>query len=531
MSYFPSISQNVTPDTANSVTGATIVTYVNPADIWNYAGVGTSTLGVNAIQLVVTSTKNLTIYVDQGNADDSFQLTDTYSYLTTEQFGITVQAVGAFVRVRAKNTTGASATATIDTVLCPIVEAVPRSLDEYGYLQVAIKGTKDGYGFEVENTPMGEMRVAEPIRIAGSGYEGNTIDPNFLVTGASGTGAAISQAGQLIMTSGTGNGAVAWAYTNRRGRYVGGTANRYRSIRRTDAGTANNNRRWGVGLVGNYLLTISSATVVAGDVYTNNNQQFTIRVSGTVTSAVAFGTGNPGAGAQTYTLVSGTGPASLTGSNFTSTFQVTDGAWFQYTGTTFGIRVMAGGSLVTGGNVDSGSFNGALGATYTPGITAIPYEIYYSNTTVVFSVQGEALHTFTLTTGLWTNTTTLHAFSDSTNTNTATSVSMYSRSATIYRLGHLNTENTSKYITTAGTTICKYTGGRLKSVSVLNCNLNATTLILYDALSASTGSIIGQINIPKNAALVPFTLEFDLPFHNGLTAINAADVQAVIVYE
>ena len=70
MSYFPSISQNVTVDTANSETGATIVPYVNPADIWNYDGVGSSTLGVNAIQLVVSADTNLTIYVDQGNADD-----------------------------------------------------------------------------------------------------------------------------------------------------------------------------------------------------------------------------------------------------------------------------------------------------------------------------------------------------------------------------------------------------------------------------------------------------------------------------
>ena len=89
MSYFPSISQNVIVDTVNSVSGVTIVNYVNPADIWNYNGVGSSTLGVNAIQLVVTSTKNLDIYVDQGNTSSSFQLTDTYNYLTTKQFGLT----------------------------------------------------------------------------------------------------------------------------------------------------------------------------------------------------------------------------------------------------------------------------------------------------------------------------------------------------------------------------------------------------------------------------------------------------------
>lgn len=461
-----------------------------------------------------------------------WDVTDSYDYLSAVgNLGITIQAINSYVRVRVKNTSTVNQTyLRLQTVLTPIVEALPRSLDENGHLLTSVHNIEDEYGFEVENTPMGEMRTAQPIRIAGSSYEGNTIDPNFLVSGASGTGASISQAGQLIITSGTANGAVAWAYTNRRGRYIGGTANRYRSVRRTDAGTANNTRRWGIGLVANYVLTISSATVVAGDIYTNNGQQFTIRVSGTVTSAVAFGTGNPGAGAQTYTRVSGVGPASLTGSNFASTFQITDGAWFQYTDTTFGIRVMAGGALVTGGNIDTGSFNGNWGGTYTPGITALPWEMYYSNTTVVFSVGGTTLHTFSLTTGLWTNTPTLHAFSDSTNTGAATSVNMYSRSATIYRLGNLASESTSRYITAATTTILKYAPGRLKRIIIGHMNLNAGSFDLYDGFSVSAPLII-DIQIPKNAALAPQTLEFDIPFHNGLTVVNAVACQVTVVYE
>jgi hypothetical protein len=66
-----------------------------------------------------------------------------------------------------------------------------------------------------------------------------------------------------------------------------------------------------------YTFTISSATVVAGDTYTNNTQTFTVTTSGTVTSMPCSGTGTPAA-SGTLTRASGTGPATLTFSAFTS---------------------------------------------------------------------------------------------------------------------------------------------------------------------------------------------------------------------
>jgi hypothetical protein len=315
----------------------------------------------------------------------------------------------------------------------------------------------------------------------------------------------------------------------RKARYIGGAANRYRSQRRTDAGTANNIRRWGIGVLANYSLTISSATVVAGDVYTNNSQQFTIMISGTGTTAYAFGTGAPAVGVQTYTKVSGNGPATLAGSTFAAIYQITDGAWFQYDGVTFGMRVMAGGSLVTGGTIDTGAFNGVFGLTYTPGITILAYEIYYTNSSIYFVIGSEILHTFNIGTGIWSNTRTFRAFSDSENTGIITSVNMYSRSATIYRLGNMNTESTSRYLTTAGTYILKYGAGRLKNFTVGNVNLNAGLFTLYDGFSIAA-PIIYSIQIPKNAALTPFTIICEVPFHNGLTAVLAQDEQITVAF-
>lgn len=66
-----------------------------------------------------------------------------------------------------------------------------------------------------------------------------------------------------------------------------------------------------------FIFTISSATIIAGDVYSNSGNFFTVSVGGTGTSASCFGTGSPAA-SGTLTRVSGTGPATLTFSAFSA---------------------------------------------------------------------------------------------------------------------------------------------------------------------------------------------------------------------
>jgi len=536
MSYFPAISQNIIVDTANSEAGAVIVPYVNPADIWNYNGVGTSTLGVNAIQIVVTSDKNLIIYVDQGNANNSFQITDTYNYLTTKQFGITIQAVGAYVRVRAKNTaTTGDATATIDTVECPIVEALPRSLDASGNLKVAIQSNEDGYGFEAENTPQGELRAIAPIRLAGVSFEGNTLDTNFwrtiLLNGATVT----QQNGRLdIQTLTTANGSAS-LYTSRKARYVTGSANQFRMQGRFgDTGTANNVRRFGAGVGANFTLTISSAAVVAGDVYTDiSGVQYTIMITGTVTTANVFATGTPTAGARTYTRVSGTGTASLTGSAFAVANTITDGYYFQLGGAggaIFSVVTAIGG---TPSAVDSGSFNGDLGATYEPNVEMQTWEIYYNTKTVWFVINGTILHSVSNVLTPLSNTQTLHAFMSNTNSGGSTSnVGLYSRSLSIRRLGLLETEKTFLYSNTNSTKILKYGAGRLYRVIFGNPEL-AQIVTLYDGMSTAAPLIATLTNIASGNqhGKVPTSIEFNCPFNNGLIMVTSTTEPVTVIYE
>jgi hypothetical protein len=457
MSYFPSISQNITIDTANSLAAGSI----NAAATWNSAGVGTSTLGVNAIQIVVKSDQNLTIYVDQGSANDSFQVTDVFHYYTAiGNFGLTVQAVGAFVRVRATNTTSVNATAVqVDTVLCPIVEALPRALDEEGNLKVSIHGDEDNYGFESENTPIGDKRVVEPVRIAGTSFGGPVIETsywNVTATGSGGVAAAQANA-QLLLTSGTVNANAAIAYTVQRARYIGGTSMRVRGVLQLDAGTANNTRRWGIG----YGATLPT---------------------------------------------------------------MTDGAWFQMSGTTFSVVTMKGGSATT---VNSGSFNGLLGGTYSPDTTIHTYEIYYTSSYVYFVVGGIILHTVHATAATWTSTMGFYGFFDNKNSGIATSVTLAARVFTIYRLGKSETEalHTNIHGANAGLTL-RNGPGRLHTV-IINAAAEGSSITLYDATSATNPIAAIIAGLWGIAAL-----DYHLNYYTGLYVVTTnAATDVTIVYE
>lgn len=106
----------------------------------------------------------------------------------------------------------------------------------------------DDLGFVGLNTPQNEIRTMEPVRLVGAGFEGSTIDTNFWLSGATGTGATVAQANaEAVLTSGTANAATCYLYSARRARYVSGTSLRYRSAKQVSLGVANNKRRWGVG--------------------------------------------------------------------------------------------------------------------------------------------------------------------------------------------------------------------------------------------------------------------------------------------
>lgn len=105
----------------------------------------------------------------------------------------------------------------------------------------------DDYGFEVECTPMDELRVAQMVRLVGATFVGTTIDPNFWTSTVGGTTGSNTQANtEITLSTGTNAAGSAILQSARRARYIGSASNRFRAqIRLNNVGIADNSRKWG----------------------------------------------------------------------------------------------------------------------------------------------------------------------------------------------------------------------------------------------------------------------------------------------
>ena len=513
------ITQNVLASVVNS----SITNLTSVGNSRTFTGLGEGTLNVAGIQVSLFADQNCLVKIQQSPNGSDWDITDQYTYAASSSFGITVQAVASFYRVVVTSLVD-TGLFRLQTCLCPVVESLPRSLDYNGNFKIA--APIDVVGFEHKNTPMGEGRSVEPVRLVGGDFEGYTIDQSFWLAVASGAGAVATQAGStLTLNAGTAAAGISSCYSLQRARYVGGSSNRYRSVVAIDAGVANNTRRWGASRIANYNFTVSVGTPTVGNTYSNNSQYFTILYINGAT-VYCYGTGAPTA-TGTLTFVSGPGAGNLTYTARTTQSYSTDGAWFQMSGTTFSIVTMIAGSPSV---VSSGSFNGHNGYTFAPGTGTHTYEIYWTNSKVWFAVDGKLLHVVTAVTD-WTNYMTLHCFQDAVNSVITTSANLYVKVSTIYRLGALDTSSLYKNITSATTTICKYGAGTFKRI-VIN-NIVAGTITVYDNWAA-VGSIIGTITVPGGGGGGGFagnTIVYDVPFFFGLTIVTSVGMDLTVIYE
>jgi hypothetical protein len=465
-----SINQDAIADLGNSST-----TNLSVDNGYSFEGDGASTLGVNAIQVSLFADQNCTISVQQSpDGDDSaahWDIIDVHTYYANSNFGRTIQAISSYVRVVV---TTASLTTTefrLQTVLCPIAEPLPRSLDTYGNLKVGIKSQEDLYGFEVENTPIGEMRTVIPYRLIGAGFEGGTIDTQFWVSGVANSGTVVQANGAVTLsTTVTATNGMARFYTYRRARYVSGCSMCYRSVLQCSAAAANNKRRWGIA----YASTMPT-----------------------------------------------TGTTDL----------MTDGAWFQFDGTTFGVATRRAGTA-NETLVASGAFNGTLGVTYTPGIIVHTYEIYWTNSHVYFVIDGAVLHTHHADSQTWSSTENFYIYMDTINSNNLqTNHTIECRVASIRRLGPLLTQPASYYHalgTTAGVNL-KLGPGNLHSLILSNI-VDGAVITLSDSITTTTPTIF-QVTALSASITIPIDFK-GLPFFFGLRlTIASKNASAVVIYE
>jgi hypothetical protein len=288
------ITQNVIADSHNSS-----VANVNAGE--TFTGTSTSTLGVAGIQVSLKTNQDCTVYVDQSPTDGvspDWDITDTYSYISSKGGNSwTTQAVNSYVRVRVKNTSTSNTTYfRLQTALCPVVEAVPRSLNENGRF-ITDATLSDDYGFSVSDTPMGEMRVVTPVKLVGTTFVGTTLDLNFWLTTGTANGGTVTQAnGQVTLATNTTANGAAELSSIRRGRYIAGSSMRYRAIAQLDVGLTDNKRRWGVGD------WVTLPTLVDGAFFQLDGTTFSVvTLKGGTPTVVSSGSFNGNFGA-TYTL-------------------------------------------------------------------------------------------------------------------------------------------------------------------------------------------------------------------------------------
>lgn len=245
MSYFSKFEQNVQADTLNSST-----VNVDAGATFNGAlAAGTSTLGIAGIQVNLFTTQNCMVCVDQSMDNSHWDITDCFNYYhTLRGMSFTVQATASYVRVRVTNL-GLIATTEfrLQTALCPIVEAVPRALDEDGFFKTCVEKIHGKMG-KVRISPMGSMKTSDSVRLVGTVFNGSTIDSNFWITSATAAGATSQANGEMTLTTGaTANGS-AKVESSRVARYIAGSPNYYRAqivAPTVTTVTGTNTRRWG----------------------------------------------------------------------------------------------------------------------------------------------------------------------------------------------------------------------------------------------------------------------------------------------
>jgi hypothetical protein len=459
MSYFSKLKQDVVESPGNSSTA-------NLGAGATFTGTAQTTFGVAAIQINFKADQNCTIYVEQApDAVPNWDISDAFTYYASKGgTGFTVQATGANVRVRVTNN-GSSATTylRLATVLCPIVEALPRSLSEEGNLKVGVYEIEGDFETRALVSPMNALKVTEGVKLVGTTF-GDIFDGNFWVqTTASGSSTVTVSGGTLTLATGTTTGSSNIVNSQRTARYMAGSSNFYRGQIRLPAVTGANTRRWGA-------------------------------------------------------------------------FNATNGYFFKHDGTTLSVVCRKGGVDT---EVASGSFNGTLGATYSPDTNTHTYEMYWTNKSVWFFFDGVFLHKTTGSATTLTNTTHLQIGMECTNGANVNNNTLAVRVCSISRLGHISSNPTSARINTLATQVLKYGPGQVHRIIIGTLPVASGTVTIYDNTSAA-GTVLWSGTLLRGtssgggvAANIPQSLDFGgLPFNLGLTVVTAGNApDMTIIYE
>ena len=240
MSYFNSITQNVIADPNNSYDG----TLASGA---TWTGTASSTLGVVGLQFSMICDQNCTVYVEQSPDGTNWDIRDTYEYITDIYGnGWTTQALNSYVRVLVQNDgTMSASTFRCQMALCPMVEALPRSLTDDGRLKTETHIKCDANDRQVFVSRQRELTTSPVFRLVGSSIHGTDYDTSFWLSGGINGGTVVIDGEVKMNTSTNVAGASTWSSVAK-ARYVTGSDNLFRGqARLITPPVAGNYRRFG----------------------------------------------------------------------------------------------------------------------------------------------------------------------------------------------------------------------------------------------------------------------------------------------
>lgn len=437
---------------------------------------GTNITNMTAIQVYLQADQNCKLFIDQAdvavNLGGAGTVIDSFNYYSSIGNGsFTVVSVAPYYRVRVQNLSSSIANIILASAPIPILNTLPRSLDDEGLLQIGIKSIRGKMG-RVRISPMGAMKTATSVRLAGASFIGGTtatpiaLDTSFWATTAVGSGAVTQKNGEATLTTAATADSSCLINSVRIARYIGGCPNYYRGNVQlptvtTDTASYVNIRRWGA--------------------FDADNGYFFRAIQ--------------------------TNPAT------TSTLSVVS-------------RKETSDTNIT-------SFNGDYGTTFTLDTNIHTYEIWWSNKNAYFFVDDILLHTISAVTTTSVGTPSLKVGLQTINSggNTAANT-LVVRSSMIMRLGNLTTQPTNYYFalgTTAGVQI-KLGAGNLRGV-ILNNVVNNAVITLSDGTAGATPVIFLHTAGATNTA--PVQLDFGgVPFSNGLRlTVASQNASLTVIYE
>lgn len=214
--------------------------------------------------------------------------------------------------------------------------------------------------------------------------------------------------------------------------------------------------------------------------------------------------------------------------NFGTLPAVQDGFFFSYNGTSKTLSVNCCNAGVTT-SVSSGSFNGDV-KSYTLDTNQHNYEIVYQVPGAFFFIDGALIHHFVSGSALLSSIMHLAVSAFASNSASGTiSTSLEAWAGSIIRYGSAPPAPQFLNIAALGTTTIKAGPGQLHRVTINTAGSNTNTITLYDSLTGS-GTKIATIG---DAAGAIVTLEYNLDFMNGLTAVSATGTSSdiTVIYD